>query len=108
VVAADGSLQALVRSASTAPRLADLLLEISRRADLRKLTEALPANVALADATFERANAGGELLGSLAAIIRTATGIAAAGGDPAPVTSAVCTENLNSDVVTIKSAKDRI
>jgi hypothetical protein len=88
-VVAGGSLQAIVRSASTVPGLAELLLEISRRDDLRKLTEALSGNVALADAASELAKAGGDLLGSLAAIICTAAGIAAAGGDPAPVTSAV-------------------
>ena len=86
---ADGSLQAIVRSAATAPGLADLLLEISQRDDLRKLTEALSANVALADAVSALAKAEGELLGSLAAIIRAANGIAATGGDPALVTSAV-------------------
>jgi hypothetical protein len=62
VVVADGSLQEIVRSASTAPGLAELLLEMSRRDDLRKLTEALSANVALADAASELAKAKGELL----------------------------------------------
>jgi hypothetical protein len=66
-----------------------LLLDISRRDDLTKLTEALSANVALADAASELVKAKGELLGSLAAIIRTANGIAAAGGDSPLVTSAV-------------------
>lgn len=61
-VVADGSLQEIVRSASTAPGLAELLLEMSRRDDLRKLTEALSANVALADAASELAKAKGELL----------------------------------------------
>jgi hypothetical protein len=56
---ADGSLQEIVRSASTAPGLAELLLDISRRDDLTKLTEALSANVALADAASELVRAKG-------------------------------------------------
>jgi hypothetical protein len=56
-VVAEGSLQAIVRSASTVPRLAELLLEISRRDDLRKLTLALSANVPLSDAAPELAKA---------------------------------------------------
>jgi hypothetical protein len=88
-VVADGSLQAIVRSASTVPGLAELLLEISRRDDLRKLTLALSANVPLSDAASELAKTRGALLGSLTAIIRAAIGIVATGGDPALVTSAV-------------------
>jgi hypothetical protein len=106
VVVADGSLQAIVRSASTAPGLADLLFEISRRDDLRKLTEALSANVALADAAFELAKAGDELQGAMVAIIRTAAGIAAAGGDPAPVTSAVAVALQDPEAV-VKTAAVR-
>jgi hypothetical protein len=83
-VAADSSLQEILRATITTPRLADLLLKVSRRDDLRKLTEALSAKVAFTDAAFELAKAGGELLGSLAEIIRVA-----AGGDSALVTSAI-------------------
>jgi hypothetical protein len=59
---ADGSLQAIARSASTTPGLANLLLGVSRSDDLRKLTEALSANVALADACSELATAEGDRL----------------------------------------------
>jgi hypothetical protein len=103
---ADGSLLAMVRSASTAPGLADLLLEISRRDDLRKLTAALSANVLLVDAASELANANGELLASLAGIIRAATGIAAAGGDPALATGAVAVA-LQDPEATVKAAAVR-
>jgi hypothetical protein len=101
---ADGSLQAIVSVASTTPGLAELLLEISQRDDLKKLTEALTANVALSDAVTELAKAGDELLGALAAIVRTATGIAAAGGEPALLTGAVAIALGDPDVVVTMAA----
>jgi hypothetical protein len=87
-VVADGSLQAIVRSASTAPGSADLLLEISQRADLRKLTEALSTNAVLAGAASELEKADSDFLGSLTEIIRAAIGLATEGGS-IPITKAI-------------------
>lgn len=105
-VVVDGSLQAIVHSASTAPGLAELLLEISQRDDLRKFAEALSANATLADTASELSKAGVDLLGALAAIIRTATGIAAAGGEPGLVTNALAVALQDPEAV-VKTAAVR-
>jgi hypothetical protein len=98
-VAADPKLQAIVRAASTVPGLADLLLEISRRANLKKLTEALSANDTLAYAVSELAKASSDLLGSLTEIIRAVNGDAVTGGDTSPIKAAVLIALQDAEVV---------
>jgi hypothetical protein len=73
---ADVSLQEVVRSTVTTPGLADLLLEFSRRDDLKELTKAACGDVALAVALSELAKTDGALLFTLTEIIRTANGTA--------------------------------
>ena len=106
ILVADGLLQDIVRSTSTAPGLTGLLLEISRRDDLRKLTEALSANVPLADAAFELGKAEGELLGSLTEVIRTVNGIATVGKAGSLVADAVSAA-VQDPKATIKTAAIR-
>jgi Flp pilus assembly CpaE family ATPase len=106
-VVADGSLQAIVRAASTAPELARLLLEISRRADLRKLAEAASANVALADAFSDLAGAEENLMRSMAGIIGKANRMATDGQTSSLVTEAVSAA-LGDPEATAKTAAIRL
>jgi hypothetical protein len=105
-VVADGSLQQIVQSASTAPRLTVLLLEISRRDDLRKLTEALSKNSALADAFSDLAGAEENLLRSMAEIIGKANRVATDDQTCSLVTEAVAAA-LGDPEATVKRAAIR-
>jgi hypothetical protein len=89
VLMADVSLQKIVRLASTAPGLARLLLEISRRADLRKLAEAASANAALVGAFSDLAGAEENLVRSMVEIIGKANRVATDDQTRSLVTEAV-------------------
>jgi hypothetical protein len=86
---ADDFLRQVVVSASVIRGRVGFLAEISERHDIRKLAEAAAANSVLVDALFDLAAAEGDLLTTLAEVIRTANGSAVAGRGPTLVTSAV-------------------